>query len=91
MLIFCTQQSDEVYGSEKSDLDFSVAAGLEFSNDEDVLDLHVDSDADHQIQLVSLKMSIDSCTVPSRRNAKLSPTRGATKRRRLLSLLVGLL
>ncbi len=30
--------------SEKSDLDFCVAAGLEFSNDEDVLDLHIDSD-----------------------------------------------
>ena len=30
--------------SEKSDSDFSVAAGLEFSDDEDVLDLHVDSD-----------------------------------------------
>ncbi len=37
--------SDEVYGSsEKSDSDFSVAAGLEFSDDKDVLDLHVDSD-----------------------------------------------
>jgi hypothetical protein len=37
--------SDEVYGtSEKSDSDFSVAAGLEFSDDKDVLDLHVDLD-----------------------------------------------
>jgi hypothetical protein len=37
--------SDQVYGtSQKSDSDFSVAAGLEFSDDEDVLDLHVDSD-----------------------------------------------
>ena len=30
--------------SEKSDSDFSVAAGLEFSDDDEVLDLHVDSD-----------------------------------------------
>ncbi len=37
--------SDEVYASsEKSDLDFSVAVGLKFSDDEDVLDLHIDSD-----------------------------------------------
>jgi len=37
--------SDQIYGtSEKSDSDFSVAAGLEFSDDEDFLDLHVDSD-----------------------------------------------
>jgi hypothetical protein len=37
--------SDEVYdSSEKSDSDFSLAAGLKFSNDRDVLDLHIDLD-----------------------------------------------
>ncbi len=37
--------SDELYGSsEKSDSNFSVAVGFEFSDDKDVLDLHVDSD-----------------------------------------------
>ena len=37
--------SDEVYdSSEKSDSDFSLAAGLEFFNDGDVLDLHIDLD-----------------------------------------------
>jgi hypothetical protein len=37
--------SDEVYdSSEKSDLEFSLAAGLEFSDDGDIPDLHIDSD-----------------------------------------------
>ena len=45
----------------------------------------------HQIQLVSLKTSIKSCTMPSGRNTTRSPTRGATNRWRLLSHLVGLL
>ena len=37
--------SDEVYdSSEKSDSDFSLAEGLKFSDDGDVLDLHIDSD-----------------------------------------------
>ena len=36
--------ADEVDSCEKSDSDFSVADGLKFSDDDEVLNLHLDSD-----------------------------------------------